>query len=116
MPHVQYHNLLFPLLINNVTAFIVEHTLEWNTGLYLVFVGFEKAFDSLDWEVLWMILQHYQIPEKTERMILVFYDGFQARVLRDGDMTEPFSMSNGVPAQPPSLPRGAGLGISSSPW
>ena len=30
------------------------------------------------------------------RMIRVFYDGFQARVLHDGDMTEPFSMSTGV--------------------
>lgn len=27
--------------------------------------------------------------------IWVFYDGFQARVLHDGDMTEPFSMSTG---------------------
>ena len=25
---------------------IVEHTLEWNTGRYMVFVDFEKAFDS----------------------------------------------------------------------
>ena len=29
-------------------------------------------------------------------MIRVFYDDFQARVLHDGDMTEPYSMSTGV--------------------
>ena len=39
-----------------------------------------------------MNLMHYGIV----RMIRVFYDGFQARVLHDGDMTEPFSMSTGV--------------------
>ena len=42
------------------------------------------------------------------RMIEVFYDGFQARVLHDGYMTELFNMSTEcarVPAQPPSLPR-----------
>ena len=27
---------------------IVEQTLEWNTGLYMVFVDFEKAFDCID--------------------------------------------------------------------
>ena len=43
-----------------------------------------------------MILMHYGIPEKIAKMIRVFYDGFQARVLHDGDMTEPFSMSTGV--------------------
>ena len=43
-----------------------------------------------------MILWHYGIPEKIVRMIPVSYDGFQARVLHDGDMTEPFSMSTGI--------------------
>lgn len=42
----------------------MEQTLEWNTGLYLFFVDFEKSFDPVDWEVLWKILQHYGIPEK----------------------------------------------------
>ena len=43
---------------------IVEQTLEWNTGLhvYMVFVDFEKAFDSIDQEVLWKILRHYGVP------------------------------------------------------
>ena len=30
---------------------IVEQTLEWNNGFYLVFGDFEKAFDSVDREV-----------------------------------------------------------------
>ena len=30
---------------------IVKQTLEWNTGLYMVFLDFEKAFDSIDREV-----------------------------------------------------------------
>ena len=88
---------------------IVKQTLEWNTGLYLVFVDFEKAFDSVDREVLWKILRHYGIPEKIMRMIRVFYDGFQARVLHDGDTTEPFSMSTGVR-------QGCLLSLFSSSW
>ena len=60
------------------------------------FVDFEKAFHSLDREVLWIVLRHYGIPEKIVRMIRVFNGSFQARVLHDGDMTETFSMSTGV--------------------
>ena len=63
---------------------IVEQTLEWNTGLYMVFVVFEKAFDSIDREMFWKILQHYGVPQKIVRMIKVFYNGFQARVLHEG--------------------------------
>ena len=43
---------------------IIEQSLEWNTGLYLVFVDFEKAFDSVDRDVIWQILWHYGVPEK----------------------------------------------------
>ena len=70
--------------------------MEWNTGLYMVFVDFEKAFDSLDREVLWKILRHNGVPEKIVRMIRIFYDGFQARVLNEGEMTGSFSMNTGV--------------------
>ena len=66
---------------------------QWNTGLYM---DFEKAFDSIDREMLWKILRHYGVPVKIVRMIQVFYDGFQARVLYEGEMTGPFSMNTGV--------------------
>jgi hypothetical protein len=45
-------------------AFGVEQSLEWNTSLFLNFVDFEKAFDSLDREVLWNLMAHYGIPQK----------------------------------------------------
>jgi hypothetical protein len=62
----------------------------------MVFLDFEKAFDSIDREMLWKILRHYGIPSKIVRMIQVLYDGFQARVLHEGKMAEPFSMTTGV--------------------
>ena len=44
---------------------IIEQTIEWQTSLYLTFVDFERAFDSIDHQVLWNILRHYGIPEKS---------------------------------------------------
>ena len=64
--------------------------------LWAISGDFEKVFDSVDQEVLWMILRHNGIPEKIVSMIWVFYDRFQERVLHDGDMTEPIRMSTGV--------------------
>ena len=69
---------------------IVDQTLESNTGLYMVFVAFKKAFDSLeDLVLLW-------VPSKIIKIIQVLYEGFQARVMHDGTMTEPFEMKTGV--------------------
>ena len=34
---------------------IIEQTIEWSSLLYLLFVDFEKAFDSLNREAMWRI-------------------------------------------------------------
>ena len=75
---------------------VVEQSHAWNSQLYLVFVDFEKAFDSIDRNVLWKLLQGYGLPAKIINMIKLFYEGFQARVLHDGDLTEEFDMGTGV--------------------
>ena len=62
----------------------------------MVFVNFEKAFDVIDCEMLRKIVRHYGVPAKIVRMIQVLCDGFQAWVLLEGRMTEPFEMKTGV--------------------
>ena len=59
---------------------IMEQILMWNTGRYMVFADFEKAFDSVDRKVLWKILRHYGAPEKifiAIRIILIVIDSKQ---------------------------------------
>ena len=48
---------------------IVEHLMEWDSPLYINFVDYEKAFDSLDRETLWKLLQHYGIADKCITLI-----------------------------------------------
>ena len=38
---------------------IIEQSLEWQSPLYSVFVDFQKAFDSVDRDVIWRLMQHY---------------------------------------------------------
>ena len=42
---------------------IIEQSIEFQTSLYLNFVDLEKAFDSIDHQVLWALLQHWATRE-----------------------------------------------------
>ena len=41
---------------------ILEQSLEWRSPLYVNFVDYEKAFDSVDRTSLWKLLRHYGVP------------------------------------------------------
>ena len=75
---------------------IIEQSLEWNTSLFLNFVDFEKAFDSLDREVLWNLMAHYGIPQKFINIIRNSYNNMQCRVIHEGKLTESFDVKTGV--------------------
>ena len=68
---------------------IVEQSIEWNSSLYVNFVNYEKAFDSVDRETLWKILRHYGVPKKLVNM-KNSYEGISSRVVHDGQLTKNF--------------------------
>ncbi|VDO60396.1 unnamed protein product [Schistosoma margrebowiei] len=41
---------------------IVEQSIEWNSSLYINFIDYEKAFDSVDRTTLWKLLRYYGVP------------------------------------------------------
>ena len=74
---------------------ILEQSIEWNSSLCVNFVDFEKAFDSIDREVLWSIMRHYGIPEKIVNIIKNTYQGATCRVVHGGQLSEPFQVKTG---------------------
>ena len=74
----------------------VEQSIEWNSSLYVNFVDYEKAFDSLDRETLWKILRHYGVPMKLVNMIKNSYEGMSCRIIHDGQLTKNFEIRTGV--------------------
>ena len=48
----------------NMLRIIIVQSAEYRFDLHLVFVVFEKAFDSVDREGLWMELRRREIPKK----------------------------------------------------
>ncbi|VDP03650.1 unnamed protein product, partial [Schistosoma margrebowiei] len=60
---------------------IVEQSVEWNSSLFINFIHYEKAFDSVDRGTLWKLLRHCGVPEKIVNIIRNSYDGLQCKVV-----------------------------------
>ena len=75
---------------------IVEQSLEWNSSLYVNFVDFFKAFDSLHRDTLWQLLRHYGIPAKMTRIIKESYEGMACQVVHGGQLTRHFDVKTDV--------------------
>lgn len=63
---------------------------------FINFVDFEKAFDSLDRNILWKLLQHNGIPIKLVNIIKCMYDGSAGQVIANGKLTDALHIKSGV--------------------
>ena len=75
---------------------IIEQTKEFNSNLYLTFVDFEKAFDTLDRNIMWKILEVYGIPAKFINIIKSLYDGYKVNIEHNGKLSKPVEINTGV--------------------
>ena len=64
--------------------------MEWDSSLYINFVDDEKAFDSLERDTLWKLLQHNGIPEKCISLIRSNYEDMACTVVHAGQLTDSF--------------------------
>ena len=75
---------------------ILEQSLEWNSPLYVNFIDYEKAFDSVDRHTLWKLLRHYGVPQKIVDIIRKSYEGMSCRVVHGHQVTDSFQVKTGV--------------------
>nr|VZI32433.1 unnamed protein product [Spirometra erinaceieuropaei] len=66
------------------------------THLYSIFVDLTKAFDTVNREGLWNIVQKFDCPERFIVMVRQLHDGMMARVTDNGAVSEAFAVTNGV--------------------
>ena len=67
-----------------------------NIPLYVTFIDFKKAFDSINRVMMFAILRHYGIPEKIVNAIKTLYDESSTRVFVKGQISKEFKVSAGV--------------------
>ena len=75
---------------------ILEQSAEWQTPLYVGFIDFKKAFDSVRRDKLWNILRHYGIPDNFVNIIQELYDGSTCCVVENGRTSDWFPVETGV--------------------
>ena len=75
---------------------IIEQSIEWNSPVLVNFIDFEKAFDSVDLEVLWKLMGHYGIQPKFISIIKNTCHGKKCQVLHEGCVSEAFEVLTGV--------------------
>ena len=73
-----------------------EKCIEQDQPLYMVFVDFSKAFDTVGRTGLWQLLMKYGCPEKFTTMIEALHTGMMANVSVGGEVSESFSVTNVV--------------------
>ena len=75
---------------------LAEKCQEQNRDLFSIYIDLTKAFDTVSREGLWKIMSKYGCPRKFIAMVRLFHEGMQARVQDNGEVSEPFPVSNGV--------------------
>ena len=65
--------------------------------LYMCFIDLQKAYDSVDRELLWEVLRRFGVPDRMLSVIRQFHDGMRARVRTDdGELSEWFDVTQGL--------------------
>ena len=75
---------------------ILEQALEWNSSIYVNFIDYEKAFDSVDRDTLWQIMRYYGIRDKFISLIKATYQGMSCRVVHEDQLSKKFEVTTGV--------------------
>ena len=75
---------------------IIEQLLEWQTPVNSVFVDFQKAFDSVDRDAIWRLMQHYGFPPKFISIIQHLYDNSSCEVIHAGMLMDTLQVQTSV--------------------
>ena len=75
---------------------IIHQCIEYNIPLYINFVDFKAAFDSIDRQFIWRSLQHYGLPDKYIRIMRAFFSHTVSAVRVNGELTDWFSVNSGT--------------------
>ena len=73
-----------------------EKAMEQQRSLYIVFVDFSKASETVNRWTLWKVLKAYGCPESFINMIRQFHDGITDRVSIGGDISDAFPINQKV--------------------
>ncbi len=75
---------------------VMEKCREFNKPLNMCFVDIQKAYDSVNRELLWKICRHYGVTEKIVKLLQLIHKNTRAKVRINGELSDSFDTENGV--------------------
>ena len=79
-----------------VLRHIIQQSVEFRVPLIMLFIDFEKAFDSIHRPTLWRVLRSYGLPCKYVNLIKNIHESSRCQVNVDGELSPEFNISSGV--------------------
>ena len=64
--------------------------------MFVNFVDFRKAFESIHRGTLWAVIRHYGLPQKIVSLIKLFYERFECGVILREGVSDFFEVQTGV--------------------
>ena len=83
---------------------IIDHTELLKLSGILLFIDFEKAFDSIEWDFLYQALEAFNFGPTLIRWIKIFYNNVSSCVTNNGFFSEQFKLERGVRQGDPLSP------------
>ena len=83
---------------------IMDFTVKENIPGLLIFVDFQKAFDSLEWDFLVSCLEAFDFGRDFIHWVKVFYNNIQSWVINNGLSSDNFRLESGVREGDPLSP------------
>ena len=82
----------------------MDFTVEENIPGLLIFIDFQKAFDSLEWNFLLRCLESFNFGASLIRWLFTFYKNIQSCVINNGIISDFFTLGRGVRRGDPLSP------------
>ena len=80
----------------NTTRILIEQSVEWRSPLFLLFVDFERAFDTIKQNSVWSCLKRRGVPQKIVDLIKSLYRDADCSVRFKGKLSRKFKINAGV--------------------
>ena len=80
----------------NTIRILIEQCVEHRSDLSMIFMDFEKAFDSIHRDCICTVLRNRAVPEKIICIIRATYEDAKCRVLHKNKLTGPFDVQSSV--------------------
>ena len=80
---------------------VMDFTVKENVPGLMLFIDFQKAFDSVEWEYLFKCLEAFNFGPDFLHRVKVFYKNIQSCILNNGMTSSFFTLERGVRQEDP---------------